>query len=362
MNFPSFRPTFPEKGKIRLFLDTTPFILSSEYSYNWIDCILQYKDRTFSEWLALIQEFRRPVFSKSTFTVPGLDPPVYIFPNVPDMLFHRDIIAEIIETLFLKNLRIRWVIRKFIQKLRQRIMDKRVIGETDLVTLSEIPEKWCVSVYDTRSKAKYLFHVGSIQNYMLESLFTTNFAYAAPNIPKNPYTNLPWHLGQIIHCINQIQTIYFTHRHRFCDTWLIRYRQMDYDIDEFEKEFNGPLQYKAAKAFFAEPANLLYGEIYREVLDDLFMEYDYPRNGYVYSLILDRTLKKELLQKWDEMILYSFILANHNYCPPDAEFKCESEIEEGLNKTYFETLHYVNKLRDPVITRGSNNRILSLVE
>ncbi len=355
MNFPSYTSVFPEKGKFRLFIDKTPFIPNSEYRYNWIDHILQSRDRTLKEWLDLILEFQLPVFKESTFVVDTFQPPVYEFPNIPDLFFHRSVIATTIESLFYLNQRIRWIARKFVQRIRKRIMDKRIIGETDLVTLSTIPDKWSVCVYDVQTKSRYKFHINSIEKYMVESLFTTSFAYASPRSPKNPYTNLPWNLGQIIHIVDQIQTAYFTHRHKFCDTWLIRYRQMDYDLVEFEQEFNGPLQYKAAKAFFSDSANLLFAEVYREVIDDLFAQYEYPTNGCVYGMVMDRTLKKDLLLKWDEIVLYSFISANHNFFPPDAKYRTTDEIEEGLNKVYFETLYYVNKLRGPILIRGSGS-------
>ncbi len=354
------RPPFPERGKIRLFVEKTSFIPTPACRYNFVDDYIICKDRSLQEWLDFINEYRKPVFSVSTFecTLPPI--PVYTYPNIPDMFFHRSIIADELESLFQRNMRYRWIARKWIQKIRCRIMNRRFIGETDLASLSPIPDKWKVEVFDYASKSKYCFHAASIQKYMLESLFTNNFAFAFPKCPKNPYTNIPWNVGQLIAIVEQVQNAFFRNQHKFCDDWIIRYRQTRYDLTLFEEKFNPILQCKAARAFFGEPANLLFHEVYRDAIDDIFDNNQFPRGTMTYSRILDRTLKRDLMAQWDELVLYSFLHVNHGIFPPDSKYQSEDDLESAIYSVYMETLHTVNMNKAPIFIRSSSVQTDSL--
>ncbi len=355
------RPPIPEVGKIRFFVEKTSFIPTSERSYNFIDDAIVCKDRSIKEWLEFIDEYRKPLFAASiiSYTLPLI--PAYIYPNIPDSFFNRDVIADEIEKMFYKNMQYRWIARKWILKIRSRIINRRVIGETDLVSLSPIPEKWRVEVFDYASKSKYRFHAVSIQKYMLESLFTNNFAFAFPKCPKNPYTNIPWNMGQIMTIVDQIQTAFFRNQHKFCNDWIIKYRQMNYDLVLFENKFNKTLQCMAAKAFFSEPANLLFPEIYKEAINDIFDENQFPKGSIVYKMILDRVLKKELMDKWDEVVLYTFLHVNHGIFPPDSKYESKDDLDDDIYSIYMKTLHLLTNNKPTIFTRSYLARIESLV-
>lgn len=349
------QPEHPPPGCIR-FLKKTEF--NCPGGYNWINCMIDAKDRTFKEWLNLVQEYRQPIFPKSNFGF-TLTIPEYKAPNIPDPFFHRDLIADLLSSLLVENMQIRWRLRKCLFKWRSRICQKRIIGTEDVVTCSEIPNCWKICVHDIRSRSIYTFHTTTIQKMFVNSLLNQSYAIAMPQTPKNPYTNLPWHLGQILHIVSTIQSKLLENRHRFMDTWLFHYRAAKYCLNKFEKSNNRSLQVNAAKTFFAEPQNLFFLDLFRDTVNDLFDEMGYPRRGHAYNMVIDRILKKDLMDDWDTIVVHSFVHANHRFFPFGSRIKTKSDLEKSVGEVYMKTIRYANSIRLPLGLRTGARVFLS---
>lgn len=355
------RPTHPPPGCIRFFKKPA-FVATG--SYNWLDVLLDSTDRTLAQWRALIQDFEKPLFSEF---IPGpvfhftFETPTYVFPNLPDPLFHRAIVAETLQSLLQENLRIRWILRRCLQRRRARKCAQRVIGATDVVTLTKIPDDWKVAVCDIGSRYTYLFHVMSLQKMFVNALLNQSYAIASPIIPKNPYTNIPWTLGQMIHIVSEIQIRLFANRHVYADPWLIRFRAARYSIPAFLRQNNRGLQSHAAKAFFTEPDNLFFGDLYRETLQDLFQDLGYPIGGQSYKIILDRCLKPELMAEWDIIVSHSFVHTNHHFFPSNSTIRSYIQFEEYIGSVYRKTIQFVNAIKTPLFLRSGERVFLSTV-
>ena len=358
ISFPiPIRSEYPPPGCIR-FLKLSRFV--STASYNWVNALLEVPDRTLSQWMNLIREYETPLFSESPFQW-SFEKPVYRFPNVPDPLFHRSIVAETLRTLLQDNLRIRWILRKWLRRWRARKCAQRIIGTTDVVTLAPIPEHWQISVCDPGSRSTYVFHAMSLQKMFANALLNQSYAIAAPVLPKNPYTNVPWTLGQMIHILGEIQIRLFANRHIFADPWLIRFRSAHYSIPEFLKQNNKGLQSNAAKVFFTEPGNLFFSELYRETLQDLFQDLGYPTGSQSYKMILDRCLKPELMAEWDSIVSHSFVHTNHHFFPSNSTIRSYFQFEEYIGGVFRKTIQFVNSLKSPLFTRSGERVFLSTV-
>ncbi len=349
------RSEIPPPGCIR-FLKKTEFECPG--GYNWINAMIDVQNRTYKEWLFLIHEYQQPLFPKSEFVF-TLAKPEYRAPQLPDPFFHRKLIAELLTGLLVENMRMRWLARKCLFKWRARVCQKRVIGEEDVVTCSEIPDCWKIQVHDTRSKSVYIFHAITLQKMFVNSLLNQSYAFAMPQTPKNPYTNLPWHLGQIVHIMGAIQTKLLENRHRFMDTWLFHYRTAKYSLQKFESINNRSLQIHAARSFFAEPQNLFFGELFRETVNDLFEEMGYPMHGHAYTMVIDRILKKDLMKEWDSIVVHSFIHTNHNFFPYGSRIKTKADLEKYMGEVYMKTIQFANATRPPLFLRTGGRVFLS---
>lgn len=363
ISFPiPIRSEYPPPGCIRFFKKPA-FVATGPY--NWFTVMLDSHDRTLKQWMSLIQEYEKPLFSELPLTTPvfqfTFQTPAYVFPNIPDPLFHRKVVAETLRDLLACNMRIRWILRKSVCRWRARKCAQRVIGASDVVTLTDIPEHWRIAVCDPGSRSTYLFHAMSLQKMFVNALLQQSYAMAAPTIPKNPYTNVPWTLGQMIHILGEIQIRLFANRHVFMDPWLIYFRTAQYSVQKFQSRHNRALQSHAAKSFFTEPANLFFGDLYRETLQDLFQDLGYPIGGQCYKMILDRCLKPDLMGEWDAIVSHSFVHTNHHFFPSNSSIRSYSQFEEYIGSVYLKTIRYVNAMKTPLHLRSGERVFLSTV-
>ena len=267
-----------EHGTIRFFVAAEDIMLKS---------ILMSYDRGLCDWIDFITKHKQSPFA-----------------------FYKEKIL-MFEELFYRNQRLRWNIRAWIAKVRRRIMDKRIIGEEDLCTTMPIPLEAQVAVYDTSSRNKYLFHTNTIINSFLSRFQYSSYGIAAPKYPNNPYTNIPWTIGQSIAIVGQIFRNQALH-HRMPHTLIIGYRLACYNIDRFFIENERPLHIHAAVTLFKTMDNPETREIYDEVLDDIF-ETGEEIIGYksIKRAIKWRELPHEIMVRWDAIVLAFWLYSNY---------------------------------------------------
>lgn len=261
------------------------FFVYSEDIY--VQGLLTSYDRSLGDWIAFIDKHKDTPFT-----------------------MYNTIVKEF-ETHFYRNQRLRWNIRVWVAKVRRRIMDKRIIGEEDLCTTMPIPLEAQVAVYDTSSRNKYLFHTNTIINSFLSRFQYSSYGIAAPKPPNNPYTNIPWTIGQCIAIVGQIFRNQALH-HRMTHTLIIGYRLACYNIDRFFIENERVLHIHAAVSLFKTMDNPETREIYNEVLDDIF-ETGEEIIGYksIKRAIKWRELPPEIMARWDAIVLAFWLHSNY---------------------------------------------------
>lgn len=210
-----------------------------------------------------------------------------------------------------------WCIRKWILRIRQRIMDKRIVGAVDLYTMDPIPPESMVAVYDPRSKSKYLFHTNTISRAILSALTYSSFGIAYPKAPMNPYTNIPWSIGQVICIVGQI--IHNLNRnHCSIPHYIYLFRKEKYDITQFSIVNKARLQMDATVSFFKKEDDAYRNLIYTEIIEDLYTENsDMLMSGWrsVRSLVLLQNLPPRLKALWDTLVLSAWMWQNHGIAP-----------------------------------------------
>ena len=276
--------------------------LTSDESF---DCTVRSHDRTLTEWLVLIDAMKNGIFDS----------------------VRREGLR--FEACFQANQRIRWLARKWLVCARRKIMDRRIIGEEDLVTLLPIPSDFLISVYDTKTRNKYQFHTNTMVRTFMSALLYSSYGIAGPQIPKNPYTNVPWTLGQIVSIVGQIMRNQALH-HRLPPTVILLYRRAGYNIDSFLKSNKLLLSIAAAQSLFKTIEDPVTLEIYGEMLDDLYGEEEIPYGWrYVKRLVHKRMLSDALMKQWDDFIIAYWIYSNYrmiiqpyaNYEEMDVQFQ-----------------------------------------
>jgi hypothetical protein len=293
--------TYPLKGTVRfLYNDSAaaaatapPWLTQEAYAY----------DRTITEWHQLIEKYKEPIRGFVGNTEDRTNPFLYR----PDAGFY-------LEALFRQQMRMRALARKWIAAVRCRIMRRRRIGDVDLYTLDPVPESSRVYVYDYRSKSQYIFHTQTILKTFLNALTYSAFGITYPLVPKNPYTNITWTLGQIVTIVAQIQTNLWRSAHRMIPKYLYAYRQAQYDMDQFGRLVHAQLEIDAAMAFFANAADS--DVMFMEILEDLFAQASVRLDARMRRTIGERELSAAFNARWTEMVVRAWIAENYHYRDP----------------------------------------------
>ena len=168
--------------------------------------------------------------------------------------------------------------------------------------MEPIPANALVQVYDIRSRTKYQFHVRTIHQQTVENLRYQSMAISSPKAPKNPYTNLPWSLGQLIVLYDQMHPLMWMNGRQFLDPAVQSFYSSDLSLDTFRKSFGDQLDHDCARRFFHDPTSEYWDVLYGETLTDLFQLISIQNRYLLRTLLMDRSLPKHFLKKWDDIL------------------------------------------------------------
>lgn len=211
-----------------------------------------------------------------------------------------------------KEMRIRFIVRKWIGNLRRRVMVKKGVNDEDLYTTETIPEGACVRVCDYASQRFYDFHVTTMIRIFTSALFFNNWGVPDPQIPKNPYTNLEWNYGQLVSITQQIVGC-LNRCNRIIPSHLAQFRIGRYDVDRFFDENTLALRIHAAQDYLKNLNNPDVLDSYIETMDDMYdSSYEaYTNQATVRRIVVTRKLPADLLRRWDKLVVDYWIHLNH---------------------------------------------------
>lgn len=294
---------------------------------NWVHGQLRI-ERTTAQWITYIQELERPIFEPSVFQIALRC--TDITTTVPNIWSERPRAAAILRDWLWRENRRRWIWRRWLLGIRRRICRKR--GNTeDIATCEAVPDAQAVRVLDFRSRSEYVFHVGTLLQSFKTALLHQTFGFTEAQMPRNPYTNLPWSLGQVCHILQELQDHAWRH-HRFIDDVLVRWRRAAYDLTRFTAVNRLFLENRCVRLFFADPHGAGWSATYSECVEDIFELVGIrPCSSYVFDYVLERRLPAEHLATWDAAVIEYFIYSNFNRLPHS---KSAVEMVAGFRKLY----------------------------
>ncbi len=314
----------PEKGRIR-WLFPKPESLTLQYA------LLTAYDRTLTEWHVFFVDQE-----KASSFLPSISLPFY----------------EGLCLSYKKHMKVRWMFKKCINRIRTRNALRRRVGEKDLNTLQSIPDHLTIRIVDYDSKSVYMFHVNTAHRCILSSLLYSSYGIASPQLPKNPYTNLPWKYGQMLELCRQINTIYAT-QHKFLNPILISYMLSNYNLAHFTAVNTQYLRIAAAESMFKNFSDPDCQETYLETLDGLFDQgVGCIQSGWtaVRAQIVLRTLRCDLLQRWDALVTAAWIL--DTYTMPYKQFTSIQVMNTEFNALFTESLAWWNAAPKTILRRS----------
>jgi hypothetical protein len=263
-------------------------------------------DRTLSEWINLINTWNK-----------GTLPEKYDTPLSNGNPFTTQRAAAVFLTeLLAKELRLRWIARKFVARLRERVYARRTIGaDADLCTTIPVPDYAAVFVRDRLSRCRYVFHVKAISTLIRNSLNYSNFGIACPQVPKNPFTNKPWSYSQLISITSQILSYSYLSCFKKHDATIYDFRICNHDISLYFQKYATQLQINGAKSFFSDINNSDTREVRKDMIDDFYEYVGHDIcNGWrtIRTFAAEQLLSPDLNNRWNNLITSYWIYLNYN--------------------------------------------------
>ena len=259
----------------------------------------------------------------------------------PNPFFYNRDIAIHLDKLMCLNNTLRMCILRCVQRRLLAKMDKRVVGEDDLHTTVAIPKAAMVSVYDFKTRAKYVFHTNTILKMILSSLKYCAYGISAPKAPKNPYTNLEWTKPQLMSITQQI-VCNMTALHRIPPPMFLNYYNCNYNVLTFAKFCEKELGINAAVELFKNKDDPTTQDVYAETIGTVIDEEDIVMSSRMRNMIIERKLPDRLQNRWDNIVIALWIDGNIQvlYEP----YKTYTEIIDDFKKACDDTRSYLVQL------------------
>jgi hypothetical protein len=130
-------------------------------------------------------------------------------------------------------------------------------------------------------------------------------AIASPKAPKNPYTNLPWSIGQLVVLYDQMHRVLWQTGGHFMDTAAQAFYSCGFSLKAFHTNFGDQLDRECAKQFFHDITSEYWDILYGDTLSELLTMIHAPQKVFLKALIMDRSLPQRFLIQWNDL-LYGF--------------------------------------------------------
>jgi len=201
--------------------------------------------------------------------------------------FSNDVKQEVF-----KLQRTRWILRKFILHSIYRKLN--TCTDTDIVTLEPIRDP--VHVVDWKNRQKYSFEVMTLHKDITQTLLHRSGLFPNALFPKNPLTNIPLSLGQLISVWNT-----FSYSRLTVSSVVSIYRSMGFNHAKFSEHYHIPLLVSSMKKCLLNHLDTEYTDYILR-----FIEEAYENNNIRLSIhtrtgierVLDSYTDNEILRKF----------------------------------------------------------------
>jgi hypothetical protein len=153
--------------------------------------------------------------------------------------------------LFYEIQRGRYLARKVLLRLQQRIWSRRIQCNVDLIDMAPIPPADRILLTDVPNRTIYAFHRRDIFRNLLSNIGAAAEMLPAPRPPTNPWTNLALTRAQTMSICQQLLLDY-ARRGQCPPVVFAAFCAAKYDIRRFETENSALLAQHAIRAYFED--------------------------------------------------------------------------------------------------------------
>lgn len=201
-----------------------------------------------------------------------------------------------VQTWFRLERQVRFALKRLVNAFLFKRYKKRLLNTEDPATLE--PPRQEIRIFDVKSRGTYLFEASTLKRQWDENLGYAKWMVPEPQLPKNPLTNLPFTLGQLIYIAQELRRLGRT-------SWLIEgFIQFDFQRKAFLEQFNQTLRLHTLTRCFNDPKHEDTIDFLEEFMEDEFEYHDIEFRAYLTILrwgirnAMETRYMKQWLQTW----------------------------------------------------------------
>ena len=218
-----------------------------------------------------------------------------------------DEICESMVTTYKENMKIRWAMKKLMNKWRMKHI--RLMNEEDVAT-QEIPKKRIVFI-DWKTRTAHQFEAMTILRDSINRLFHHDQLFLQALPPRNPFTNTPLTYGALISLHEQLHRVGVTH-------WIWEaYAASNFDIETLERSHEVPMKLRCLDVMMKDKTNYNTLDF---VLDFIIGEYTHHVK---YPPPSETLVLRILVTKWDNSVVQEWVSLCTRYWKNEIRGRCD---------------------------------------
>lgn len=188
-----------------------------------------------------------------------------------------------IEEVYLKNMRVRWAMKKLMNAWKRRHF--KFMNEEDIAT-QEVPKNPVVLV-NWATKTVHKFEAITILRDSINRLLHHDELFLIPLDPRNPYTNMPLSYGTLVSIRNQLRRAGISH-------WLWEaFVSSNFNLTLLENNYEVPMKLRCLDLLMKNKTNYITIDF---IMDFIIGEYTHHNTTFPPN---ERTVMSMLITKWD---------------------------------------------------------------
>ena len=196
----------------------------------------------------------------------------------------------------------RWQLKRIVRIWLINKSLKRVIGDdVDLVTLEKIPPQEQIKVLSLTSRCMYIFSGASLKKSFLSNLGSQVASISSMTSPKNPFTNVAFTYGELLHLCNEIGGWCFRHNKPY-PAIISMFREQLFKINVVITLHSNYVQYSSTKTYIMDDD--VTGEFFFENLEVMLDSYT------LYLVPYHTFLDPEPFRAWQQDEPTHYLLKN----------------------------------------------------
>lgn len=245
---------------------------------------------------------------------------------------------------------IRFQMKRLVNAWLSKKSQKKILPIPNYETMEDPTSNNCIEWTDMTNRCVYRIHGETLIKSMKMYLHHSDYGFPDPLTPKNPTTNAPFTIGQLIHLQYEIYT-WCGKNKKAVPSILTKYQAAQFNLDTLCIKNRPEMTYHVCKELFKEMDNEDAIETWMDIIEKFAPLPSFSRDRiekevpiWINSLneVDTETNKKgkELLKKWEAILPDLVQYSRFNYFNR-SDWKDEAQVKKIVKFLWVNTYHHI---------------------